>query len=95
MRQTHKEYTPEFKLRTVIESYASGNMAATAARASIHITQLNKWRNQLKQNAQVVYASKKGRNQHSVNSKEEELEKIIGKQAIEIAILKKASELLA
>jgi transposase-like protein len=95
MGKKQRTFTAEYKLRTVLESYASNNASETAQKALIHITQLNNWKKQLLQNAPAIFVSKKGGNQHTNKNREEELEKIIGKQAIEIALLKKASELLA
>jgi len=43
-----RKFTPEFKLNAVLESYATGNASATAARHNLHITQLNNWKKQLK-----------------------------------------------
>ena len=82
-------------MMVVLESYASQNMSETADRHGIHITQLTAWRRKLKRKSDEVFKSMSGRNQHSNKTKEEELEKIIGKQTIQIELLKKATELLS
>lgn len=82
-------------MMVVLESYASQNASETANRHGIHITQLNAWRKQLKRQSEEVFKSRSGRNQHSSKTEKEELEKIIGKQAIQIELLKKATELLS
>ena len=94
MSKSPRKFSSEFKMMVVLESYASGNALETADRHGIHITQLNKWRKQLKSKSEEVFKSRRGRNQHTGNTREEQLEKIIGKQAIQIELLKKTTELL-
>lgn len=95
MSKSRRKFSSEFKMMVVLESYASQNVSETADRHGIHVTQLNAWRKKLKGKSDEVFKSLSGRNQHSNKNKEEELEKIIGRQAIQIELLKKATELLS
>ena len=94
MSQSPRKFEPEYKMSVVLESYASQNVAETANRHGVHITQLNNWRKQLREKSREIFTSRKGRNQHSVRTREEEFEKIIGRQAVQIELLKKTRELL-
>ena len=95
MGKSPRKFNPEFKMAVVLESYASQDVSGTAASHEIHVTQLNAWRKQLKGKSKEVFKSGKGKNQHNSRSREEELEKIIGKQAIQIELLKKTTGLLS
>lgn len=88
-----RKFSPEFKLNVVLESYARGNVSATAERNGIHVTQLNSWRKQLLQQGVKAFLPENKRKPEQ-ERKIEELEKIIGRLTIQNEILKKTQELL-
>lgn len=89
-----KKYTAQEKFAAVFESYATGDMTGTAAWHGIHVNMLSKWRTQLKENgAKIFERGAAGKNIEA--RKVEQLEKIIGRQAIQIDFLKKVDELLS
>lgn len=92
--KTPKQYSPETKLQAVLESYASGNISQTAERYEIHISVLNRWRATMLEKGIEIFKSQKGRNQHS-KGKVEKLEQIIGRQTIQIELLKKIPQLMS
>ena len=91
--KTKKQFTNEFKLNTVLEGYATGNFSSTAARHGIHMTQINRWKQLLLEKGGVVYAAgKEAKNEFQL--KIDQMEKTIGRLALENDILKKTRELL-
>lgn len=88
-----RKFSPEFKFNVVLESFITGNAAGTAARHSIHTTQLNAWRRLLKQKGTGVFNLKNDKD-HEYNRKLDQLEKIIGRITIENEILKKTQEMI-
>ncbi|MFC1596174.1 transposase [Candidatus Margulisiibacteriota bacterium] len=89
-----KNYTGDFKLQVVIESYASGNASETATKHGVHMTQLNAWRRQLlSQGADIFKRGKGGKSDDQ--RKIEQMEKTIGRLALQNDILKKTEELLS
>jgi len=94
MSKKPKTYTGDFKLQVVIESYASGSASDTAAKHGIHITQLNNWRRQLLSQGADIF--KKGQGVKSEEQRKiEQMEKTIGRLALQNDILKKTEELLS
>lgn len=92
-KKTRKQYSAKDKFAAVYESYATGDLGATASRYGIHINMLNKWRYQFKQNGAEVFERGVSRRQ-TEDKKIAQLEHIIGRQAIQIELLKKTEELL-
>lgn len=93
-RKKPRKFKPEFKLNVVLESYATGNAAATAERNGIHVSQLNQWKRQLLTQGAKVFLPK-NKNKSEYQRKIEQLEKIVGRLTIQNEILKKTEELLA
>lgn len=94
MSNKQKKYTGEFKLQVVIESYAGGNASETAVKHGIHLTQLNNWRKQLLSQGSEIF--KKGNGLKSeAQRKIEQMEKTIGRLALQNDIFKKTEELLS
>jgi transposase-like protein len=89
-----KKYTAEFKLQIVIESYATGSVSETAAKHGVHVTQLNNWRRQhLAQGATLFTKGRGGKSDEQ--RKIDQMEKTIGRLALQNDILKKTAELLS
>ena len=92
--KTKKRFTNEFKLNIVLEGYASGNFSSTAARHGVHISQINRWKQQLLEKGSLTYASGNAA-KSDWEIKIEQMEKTIGRLALENDILKKTRELLS
>lgn len=88
-----RKFSSEFKFNVVLESFITGNAAETAARHSIHVTQLNAWRRLLKQKGTGVFNLKNDKDDE-FRRKVDQLEKIIGRITIENEILKKTQEMI-
>lgn len=93
-KKTQRKFKPEFKLNVVLESYATGNVAATAERNDIHISQLNQWRKKLLTSGAQTFVSRRA-NKSEYQRRIDQLEKIIGRITVEKELLKKTRELLA
>lgn len=91
--KTMKKYSAQEKFAAVFESYATGDVAGTAERHGVHMNLLSKWRTQLKTNGSSIF--ERGMGTRSPEAKKmEQLEKIIGRQAIQIDFLKRVDEML-
>jgi|TARA_B100001142_G_C14298805_1_gene642001 transposase len=88
-----QKFTNEFKLNVVIEGYATGNFSQVSARHGVHMTQIAKWKQQLLGSGNAVYGSKKS-NRSEEQVKIDQMEKTIGRLALENDILKKTQELI-
>jgi len=87
-KENKRKFNKNFKFNVVLESFISGNAAATAARHDIHISQLNNWRKQLKTQGPEIFEFRKS-NKTNEQREIEQLQNIIGKITIENHILKK------
>jgi len=88
-----RKFSQDFKFNVVLESFVSGNVAATAARHNIHVSLVINWRKQLQNEGPKLFAFRKG-NQTRSQRDIEQLEKIIGRITIENQILKKTREMI-
>jgi len=92
-KKKHRKFSPEFKLNTVLEGYATGNWSATADRHNLHITQVRVWKKQLlREGARAFLPQRKKAT--AEQRKIKELERIIGRVTIENELLKKTQDLL-
>lgn len=89
-----RKFPKNFKFNVVLESFATGNAAATASRHGIHVTQLNGWRKLLKNLGPNIYEYRKT-GKDNYQKQIDQLEKIIGRLTVENHILKKTQEMLA
>lgn len=82
-----RTFTSQFKLKAV-QDYLRGNksQAEICRDYAICPTLLNKWKVQFEKNAPLIFEDQ---NKRSETEKIEKLERIIGKQAIEIDFLKR------
>lgn len=89
-----RKFSTDFKFNVVLESFITGNIAATAARHNLHVSLVINWRKQLKNEGPKLFAYRKSRaSQEQRNT--DQLEKIIGRLTIENQILKKTQEMIA
>ena len=88
-----RKFSEDFKFNVVLESFITGDVSATAARHNVHVTLINNWRKQLKNEGPKLFAYRKGRNNQE-QKVIDQLEKIIGRLTIENQILKKTQEMI-
>lgn len=93
-KRTMKKYTAKEKFAAVLESYITGDITATANRHGVHVNMLSKWRGQLKTNGEKVFDRGLSVGKSPEQIKIEKLERIIGRQAIQIDFLEKVEEML-
>ncbi|MBI4991129.1 transposase [Candidatus Gottesmanbacteria bacterium] len=88
-----RKFSEDFKFNVVLESFITGDLAATAARHNVHVTLVNNWRKQLKNEGPKLFAFRKGKSNQEQRMIDQ-LEKIIGRLTIENQILKKTQEMI-
>jgi len=88
-----RKFSEDFKFNVVLESFITGDISATAARHNVHVTLVNNWRKQLKNEGPKLFAFRKGKNNQE-QKVIDQLEKIIGRLTIENHILKKTQEMI-
>jgi len=92
-RKSPRTHSAEFKLNVVLEAYANGNFSDTAARHGIHITQINNWKRQLLTRGKEIFEY--GQASRSTEQRKiDQMERTIGRLALQNDILKKTQELL-
>ncbi len=88
--KNRRTFTPEFKLRVVVQVVSGQRSVAELSRElNIKDSLIAKWRDCFLESASAVFGGVPTQNQ-----KIEELEREIGRQHMEIEILKKASKML-
>ena len=88
-----RKFSEDFKFNVVLESFITGDISATAARHNVHVTLVNNWRKQLKNEGPKLFSFRKGK----ANQEQrviDQLGKIIGRLTIENKILKKTHEMI-
>jgi transposase-like protein len=88
-----RKFNEDFKFNVVLESFITGNIAATAARHNLHISLVINWRKQLKNEGPKLFSFRKGKQTQSQRDIDQ-LERIIGRLTIENQILKKTQEMI-
>jgi transposase-like protein len=101
MNQPRKTYTPEFKLKVVLESMQRDTtQEAVCKKFGISSSVLHRWRKEFQQNAESVFSDKRDPKQkaqsqgYAPGESPDDLKKIIGELTVQNEILKKASGLL-
>lgn len=88
MRASKRTLTPQFKFQVVLEAVrGERNQSELARQYDIHPQLLAAWKREFFKEGPKIFLSKKGSKQR--NKKIEDLEKVIGRQTIEIQFLKK------
>jgi transposase len=88
-----RTFTPEFKARVVVEVISGSQSAAEVCRRySLKPQLLSRWKAEFIENAARVFQSDEQRSQEQARIAE--LERLVGRQALELEILKKASGVL-
>ncbi len=82
-----RSYSPEFKLRVVLEALQSDGTDAEVARAyDIHPVTLSNWKTKLKENGSKAFGGDDDLKEKQ--DKIAKLERMVGQKEVEIALLK-------
>jgi len=82
-----KRYSPKFKAQVVIEVLRSDQTEAEVARAyDVHPNTVNRWKEEFLDNASDVFGGDEQLKEYE--QKVSELEQLLGKKEVEIALLK-------
>jgi transposase len=102
MDKRRKSYTPEFKLRVVLESMQRDTTQEEVCKKfGISSSLVHRWRTEFQQNGASVFYDKRNPKQkaqsqgYAPGESPEDLKKIIGELTVQNEILKKASGLLS
>jgi transposase-like protein len=88
-----RTFTPEFKAKVVVEVISGSQSAAEVCRRySLKPQLLSRWKAEFIDNAARVFQGDEQRSQEQARIAE--LERLVGRQALELEILKKASRVL-
>ena len=91
--RTRRNFSAEFKAKVVLEALSGAKSAAEICREhNLKPDLLSHWKNQFLANASKVFEN--GATLDPQQARIEELEKLAGKQSLEIEILKKALTIL-
>jgi transposase-like protein len=85
--KNRRSFTPEFKVKVVLELVRGDrSLAGSSLHYNIKETVLSRWKHEFLTRAPQVFAEPS----NAVSDEIEELKKLVGEQAIELSILKKA-----
>ncbi len=92
-RRTRRIFTPEFKATVALEALTgTASSAELCRRHQISPTLLGLWKSTLLERLPTVFQADETRSAEA--TRVAELERLVGQQALELALLKKASTLL-
>ena len=92
MASKQRNYSSEFKAKVVLEVVSGQRSISEASRAhKVHSSVINRWRNEFLKQAHLAFGGT-GRGEDS-EEKIAELERMIGRLTMELAVAKKASAL--
>ena len=96
MGKKRRNFTAQFKLETVIEGLRGDKSVSQICRErDITESLYYKWRDTLAERGVQIFEDQRGQQRTEQADRVAELERLVGKQALEIEILKKAGSLLA
>jgi transposase len=84
-----KNHKPEFKFQVVLEYLKGRTQTELSRQYDINQQLITNWKKQLLEKAPLIFSSSAKNQNKTKEKKVEELEKIIGRQTIEIQFLKK------
>jgi len=94
-RRTRRTFTPEFKFETVLETLRGEKGAAQICRErDISETLLTRWKQEFLSRGPAVFESQANGQGSEGAARVAELERLVGRQALELEVLKKAGSLL-
>jgi len=92
MGNKQRNYSSEFKAKVVLEVISGKRTVSEASRAhKVHTSVINRWRNEFTKQAHLAFGGK-GLGDDS-SERIAELERMIGRLTMELAVAKKASDL--
>ena len=92
MGNKQRNYSSEFKAKVVLEVISGERTVSEASRAhKVHTSVINRWRNEFMKQAHLVFGGK-GVGEDSAE-RIAELERMIGRLTMELAVAKKASDM--
>ena len=95
MRQKRRKFTAQFKLETVMDGLRGEKSIAQICRErNITESLYYKWRDTFVEQAPRIFEDQRHRQQDDQAEQIAELERMVGRQALELEILKKAGSLL-
>jgi transposase len=90
MKTQKRTLTPQFKMQVALEALKENQSQVELAREyDLHPHMITDWKRQLLSAGAKVFEDKRGKKDAGASKKIENLEKIIGRQTIEIQFLKK------
>jgi transposase-like protein len=94
-RRKRRTFTPEFKFETVLEALRGEKSSAQICRErDISETLLSRWKQDFVSKGPEVFENKANGKGSELEARIAELERLVGRQALELEILKKAGALL-
>jgi transposase-like protein len=94
-RKKRRTFDAQFKFETVIEALRSEKSAAQICRErEISENLLSRWKQEFLSKGPEVFEKKSQRGEQELVERTAELERLVGRQALELEILKKAGALL-
>jgi transposase len=102
MANTRKQYTPEFKLKVVLESLQrETTLEEVRTKFGVSTSMIHRWRQEFQAKAATIFVDKRDPKQkaqaagYAPGESPDDLKKIIGELTVQNEILKKAQGLLA
>ena len=89
MSKISKSRSASFKFKVVLDSFVKGNVSEVARVYAINANQLSMWRKQFTDKGDMVFQSDKVFAEKRLEKKIEQMENLIGRKEVEIAVLKK------
>jgi len=94
IRKARKKYTAQEKAKIALEAVkGESTMAEITHKYGVHISQINQWKRQLKENIADLFSDRRKKDEKNKEQYIEELHKQIGQLTVEVNWLKKKSEL--
>lgn len=100
-RRSRRQFTPEFKLKVVLESMQRDTtMATVCSRYDVSTSVLNRWRKEFAANAAEVFTDKRDHGAraraqgYEPGQSPDELKRVIGDLTVQVEVLKKVEGLL-
>ena len=92
MASKPRNYSSEFKAKVVLEIVSGQRSVSEASRAhKVHTSVINRWRNEFLKQAHLAFGGKGGGNESA--ERIAELERMVGRLTMELAVAKKASDM--
>jgi transposase-like protein len=94
-RRKRRTFTAEFKFETVLEALRGEKSAAQLCRErEISETLLSRWKQDFLSKGPELFENKANGSASALEARIAELERLVGRQALELEVLKKAGSLL-